>query len=131
MGKLLRDCVFNFTCRIVNIIHTFTVSFLLLNNCEAKTVEKVFSDDDLMSVVHNCYMSVIACQSLYFTIVASYISNLIGSFEKVFKSLFCFVVTHFADGVVRSILFSSVLVMRLTTLPESIIAFACVFETVS
>ena len=50
-----------------------------------------------------------------------------GSFEKVFTSLFCFVVIYFANGVVRSILFASVLVMRLTTLPESIIAFACTF----
>ena len=66
-------------------------------------------------------------ESLYVTIVASCPSTLIGSFEKVFKSLFCFVVTRFADGVVSCILFSSVLLMRLTTLREWIIAFACTF----
>ena len=66
-------------------------------------------------------------QLLYITIVAICPRTLIGSFEKVFKSLFCFVVIHFAVGVAQSILFASFFVMRLTTLPESVIAFACTF----
>ena len=39
-------------------------------------------------------------QSLYVTVVASFSSTLIGSFEKIFKSVSCFVVIHFADGSV-------------------------------
>ena len=64
-------------------------------------------------------------QLFYVTVVSICPRTLIGLFEKVFNSLLSFVENHFADGVVRSIRFASVFQMRLTTLPESIIAFAC------
>ena len=67
------------------------------------------------TVKHACF----EVQSLYVTVVAICPSTLICSFEKVFKSLTCFVVNYFAVGVVLRVLFASVSVMKLTTLPES------------
>ena len=63
-------------------------------------------------------------QSLYVTVVVSFQSTLIGSFENVFKSLSSFVVVNFEDGEVLRILFASVFVTRVSTLLEAIIAFA-------
>ena len=66
------------------------------------------------------------CMSPLFQVVQEFYSGHLKKFSSPCFVL-CFVVTHFADGVVRSSLFASVLVMRLTRLPESIIAFACTF----
>ena len=65
---------------------------------------------------------------LYVTVVMISPGTLIGSFEKVFESLSCFVVIHFAEGEVLRILFARVFVMRLTTLTESILALAWTFS---
>ena len=130
MGKWYRNCVFSFTCGFINIINTFTAFGLLLllsDNCENKISEQVSSDDDFMSVFHNCEMGFLACPVIVYHHCCELYKHFDWFVGKNFNSLFCFVVIHFADGVVRSILFASVLVIRLTTLPESILAFACTF----
>ena len=66
----------------------------------------------------------LSVQLFYATVVSRFPRTWIGSFENVLRSRFSFLMIHFADCVFRIIWFASVFVMRLTALPESIIAFA-------
>ena len=96
------------------------------DNCEAKTSKKISSDDDFVSVVNNCKIGFLACSIVLCHPCYQMSKHFDGFIREIFISLFCLLMIRLTDGVDLSILFAGIFVIRLTTLPESIIALACI-----
>ena len=96
------------------------------DNCEAKISKKISSDYDFVSVVHNCKIGFLACLIVVCHPCYQMSKHFDGFIRESFYIPILLVDDLFADGVDLSILFAGIFVIRLTTLPESFIALACI-----